>query len=77
MDFEERNECLGEVRKTASVFIEAGILLALGPEQNFVVDEIEDRVRVAAQRGLALQIGFHRNRRPGAPAAALVVQGEV
>src|SRR4051812_11559190 len=67
-------ERIGQVREPPHVLLEPRRFAELGAEHHLVVDQVEDRLGVVVQLGLALEVGLHRGALAPPPASALVRQ---
>jgi hypothetical protein len=54
VDLEHPAQCGIELRKPAEIFLQPGRLAAVFAQEDFVVDQLEDRVRVILEGGVGL-----------------------
>jgi hypothetical protein len=74
VDLELVTELAGEPREPSQVLVESGGLAVRLPHEHFVVEEVEEGVRVAQDVGERRQVVFHEDALAARPASALVVQ---
>src|SRR5437660_8965984 len=67
-------QLLGEVGEAPCIFLRCRTLAKAAAQQNFMVDQVEDRVAVATQPRPAVEEDLGRKPLTPAPAGALIVQ---
>ena len=72
MDIELVADGLGQVRKTAKVFVAAGIFAQGSAQTHFLVKQIENGLRVVTQCRVQAEISFGIGAVPVGPTLALV-----